>query len=168
MLQVHGGWSNWQPLDVCSTTCGNGVQRMIRYCDSPAAQNGGRHCPGSSTMSVPCEKGPCPSPTTSPPRQIVNGGWGVWQPLDLCSTTCGNGVQRMIRYCDSPAAQNGGRYCPGSSRMSVLCDKGPCPSATEIPPSSMTRKLCDQGTCQVNADEEEGSLLKSVFKAFED
>lgn len=35
-------------------------------------------------------------------RRPVPGGWGEWQPFGACTRTCGGGVQKGARDCDSP------------------------------------------------------------------
>ena len=65
----------------------------------------------------------------------VDGGYGPWSVFGECSVTCGNGVQKRERSCDSPAPMFGGLSCDklelGPSIETKECRKGMCPG--EIP-----------------------------------
>ena len=43
-LLVDGEWSSWQPMGICSASCGGGMQGMYRMCDNPSPYNGGLMC----------------------------------------------------------------------------------------------------------------------------
>ena len=47
-----------------------------------------------------------------------------WSP---CSRTCGVGVSRSERLCDSPAPQFGGKYCVGERVRYESCSLPGCP-----------------------------------------
>lgn len=61
----------------------------------------------------------------------VDGGYGPWSSFGECSVTCGNGVQKRERSCDSPAPMFGGLSCDklelGSSDETKECKKDMCP-----------------------------------------
>jgi len=56
-LLVHGGWSTW---GTCSATCGQGLQRRDRACDSPWPSKDGNHCSGDSVDNRLCTDFQCP------------------------------------------------------------------------------------------------------------
>lgn len=57
----------------------------------------------------------------------VNGGWGPWSPWDICSVTCGGGVQKRSRLCNNPTPQFGGKDCVGDVMENQICNKQDCP-----------------------------------------
>ncbi|XP_039525325.1 thrombospondin-1-like [Pimephales promelas] len=116
-FKQNGGWSHWSPWSSCSVTCGEGVITRIRLCNSPTPQMGGEDCEGDGRQTEPCQKPSCP----------VNGGWGPWSPWDSCSVTCGGGLQRRHRLCNSPAPKHGGKECLGDSKGSRMCNAQSCP-----------------------------------------
>ena len=61
---VHGGWSDWQNVTNCSTTCGEGVITQQRTCTQPSPSCGGRECSGENTTNVSCNNC-CPGNTVS-------------------------------------------------------------------------------------------------------
>ncbi|NWQ77372.1 HMCN1 protein, partial [Columbina picui] len=123
-VQVHGGFSGWLEWQPCSVTCGQGVQERVRQCNNPVPANGGRSCEGPGTDVRSCHNKPCP----------VDGNWSEWGLWEECSRSCGQGNRTRSRTCSSPAAQHGGRPCPGSALDSVLCNGRPCPVAGEWSP----------------------------------
>ncbi|XP_074625866.1 coadhesin-like [Acropora palmata] len=116
---VDGNWGKWSKWSECSKTCKQGTQTRKRECSSPAAQYGGKKCPGKSMETQDCNKNvPCP----------VDGNWGKWSKWSECSKTCKQGTQTRKRECSSPAAQYGGKKCPGKSMETQDCNKNvPCP-----------------------------------------
>ncbi|XP_019769669.2 A disintegrin and metalloproteinase with thrombospondin motifs 9 isoform X2 [Dendroctonus ponderosae] len=56
----------------------------------------------------------------------IDGGWGYWQPWGECSRTCGGGIKKSVRYCDSPTPENGGNYCTGKSVQYKSCNTNDC------------------------------------------
>nr|XP_057926871.1 hemicentin-1 [Doryrhamphus excisus] len=60
IVQINGGYSNWQDWAPCSSTCGQGFQERIRFCNNPAPTNGGQSCSGPSIDSRKCQAGLCP------------------------------------------------------------------------------------------------------------
>ena len=62
MLQEHpidGHWSSWGAWSKCSKTCGDGTHTRMRTCTSPAPENGGLPCQGSSTETKECKSFAC-------------------------------------------------------------------------------------------------------------
>ncbi|XP_066144477.1 A disintegrin and metalloproteinase with thrombospondin motifs 9 isoform X2 [Euwallacea fornicatus] len=56
----------------------------------------------------------------------IDGGWGEWQSWGSCSRTCGGGIKKSVRYCDSPIPENGGNYCTGKSAQYMSCNTQNC------------------------------------------
>ncbi|CAH1773240.1 unnamed protein product, partial [Owenia fusiformis] len=56
--------------------------------------------------------------------QVVLGTWGQWGAWTQCTSTCGGGVRKRIRSCDSPAPKN--TKCPGSYYEAALCNNQDC------------------------------------------
>ena len=52
---VDGGWSDWQNMTNCSTTCGEDVITQQRTCTQPSPSCGGRECLGENTTNVSCD-----------------------------------------------------------------------------------------------------------------
>ncbi|KAI8492696.1 hypothetical protein Bbelb_297370 [Branchiostoma belcheri] len=57
---VDGGWTQWSEWDICSLTCGPGLQHRRRTCSNPLPQNGGYPCDGLAIDTLRCEERPCP------------------------------------------------------------------------------------------------------------
>ena len=51
---VDGGWSDWQNVTNCSTTCGEGVITQQRTCTQPSPSCGGRECLGENITNISC------------------------------------------------------------------------------------------------------------------
>ena len=59
---------------------------------------------------------------------LVDGNWEQWSKWSECTKTCKQGTQARKRECNSPAAQYGGKKCPGKSMQTQDCNKNvPCP-----------------------------------------
>ncbi|KAI1733039.1 GON domain-containing protein [Ditylenchus destructor] len=63
-------------------------------------------------------------------RAKQDGGWGEWKPWKDCSRTCGGGIQKAERDCDSPRPNNGGKYCLGQRVRYRSCNIQECPYDT--------------------------------------
>ena len=61
MFLVDGGWSDWQNVTNCSTTCGEGVITQQRTCTQPSPRCGGSECSGKSIVNTSCNDKCCPS-----------------------------------------------------------------------------------------------------------
>ncbi|XP_059157542.1 coadhesin-like [Physella acuta] len=116
---VDGSWGEWSDFSACSTTCGSGITRRTRKCDSPEPLNGGKDCIGPPVNTKKCELVKCP----------VDGGWSSWGSWNWCSATCGTGVKERTRTCDSPRPQHGGNDCTGPEMDQQQCYAAhPCPT----------------------------------------
>ena len=58
---VDGNWTDWGYWEVCSVTCGGGVQSRTRTCTNPSPHFGGRDCLGGNVEERSCNDNPCPS-----------------------------------------------------------------------------------------------------------
>jgi len=114
---VDGGWSAWHKEGNCSKSCGGGISKQRRECNSPSPAHGGAQCLGEATEHRECNTKPCP----------VDGGWGQWKPVLECTKTCGGGVINRTRECNEPVPQHGGAHCEGSSHDHIACNTQPCP-----------------------------------------
>ena len=110
---MHCKWNAWK-TGKCSKTCGGGTQTNTRTIQI-AASNGGKGCTGKSSITVACNKVPCP----------VDCKWNSWKNVK-CSKTCGGGTQTNTRTKKIEAA-HGGKACTGKSSITVTCNKVPCP-----------------------------------------
>uniref|UniRef100_A0A7M5X9S1 Fibronectin type-III domain-containing protein n=1 Tax=Clytia hemisphaerica TaxID=252671 RepID=A0A7M5X9S1_9CNID len=121
---IYGNWGQWGEYSECTKTCGFGVERRIRKCDSPKPQFGGEECPGTDVDEIEgCNPMPCP----------VHGQWGSWGEFEECLKPCGNQSLRISRrYCDSPKPLFDGLDCVGNNTKSEKCDFGNITCA-EIP-----------------------------------
>ncbi|CAL8271243.1 unnamed protein product [Lota lota] len=114
---VHGVWSGWAAWTECSTTCHSSldsIRSRWRSCSNPAPSSNpnGNNCQGDFRENKKCDELPnCP----------VDGAWGPWGPYNGCSVTCGVGVRRSVRTCNSPAPKYLGKQCPGSSSRTLHC-----------------------------------------------
>ncbi|XP_041472423.1 A disintegrin and metalloproteinase with thrombospondin motifs 4-like isoform X1 [Lytechinus variegatus] len=58
---IHGQWSEWEPMfSDCSRTCGGGIRRKRRHCNSPTPSFGGSHCQGEDIQIEACNVFDCP------------------------------------------------------------------------------------------------------------
>jgi len=122
---VHGDWGEWSDWDMCTVSCGQGVQKRQRSCDHPAPKNGGKECAmkggnGMKEIEIKnCMANKCP----------INGGYGDWSKYSKCSKICGGGLQYRNRCCINPFPSNGGDDCSelGPSVEAQVCNTMPCP-----------------------------------------
>ncbi|XP_013414531.1 SCO-spondin [Lingula anatina] len=107
---VHGQWGDWCcSWSECSTTCGGGQRTRTRQCSNPAPANGGADCVGSSIEEEMCNTQLCP----------IDGGWTTWTGWSGCGVhTC---YRTRTRTCTAPAAQHGGKPCPGRGTEVKYC-----------------------------------------------
>ncbi|XP_016390054.1 LOW QUALITY PROTEIN: A disintegrin and metalloproteinase with thrombospondin motifs 13-like [Sinocyclocheilus rhinocerous] len=55
-MMVHGSWSSWSELSVCSRTCGGGITYRRRQCNNPRPAFGGTVCKGQDTEAELCNR----------------------------------------------------------------------------------------------------------------
>ncbi|XP_043540788.1 properdin-like, partial [Chiloscyllium plagiosum] len=107
---IAGNWGSWAEISQCSVSCGIGMIRQSRACDSPPPKHGSPDCSGIRSRDVPCNTGlPCP----------VDGVWTNWGHWSFCARTGWNisckrfvGQQRRTRLCRG--RNHGGEPCQGS------------------------------------------------------
>ncbi|KAJ8300018.1 hypothetical protein KUTeg_021537 [Tegillarca granosa] len=102
---VDGRYSQWSEWDICSSTCGIGVQFRTRSCTDPEPAN---------VYNVQF-------------LLSVDGEWGNWLPWEHCSVSCGRGEMIRHRLCDNPMPRFDGRYCDGVDTETQECESVPCP-----------------------------------------
>ena len=61
-----------------------------------------------------------------PHTLAVHGGWGVWSTWGTCSSSCGIGLRRRDRACDSPWPSKDGNPCFGESLAYEICSDYQC------------------------------------------
>uniref|UniRef100_A0A914CK41 Peptidase M12B domain-containing protein n=1 Tax=Acrobeloides nanus TaxID=290746 RepID=A0A914CK41_9BILA len=105
-LRECANWNTWGAWSECSKMCGKGIRSRSRTC--PAGQS----CSGSSTEQTFCNEQPCATNDAG-----LWSGWSMWGP---CSVSCGSGVRRRTRHCQSG-------NCPGQFRDIEYCSMGTCP-----------------------------------------
>ena len=117
-LLVVGSWSQWSKYTNCGVSCGKGEQKRTRKCVKLKNTIGKAVCPlknGSRGFYEEevrvCSRNNCP---TAQSNDSVDGNWGPWKDVGVCSATCGGGKQPRKRSCDSPAPSHGGNKCTSS------------------------------------------------------
>ena len=140
-----GEWDAW---DLCSVTCGGGVQHKRRPLLSPAAN--GKPCHKDLVRTRRCHTKPCEkfeggAGTAAPPRPVPQRlcHVGEWQGWGGCSRRCGGGEQTSARHAvdiepphdgahDEAAAAGG--HCVGVKRARTRpCNTTPCPDGWPPP-----------------------------------
>ena len=58
---------------------------------------------------------------------LVDCVWSLWSNWDLCTKTCGGGMQGRTRTVLEPA-RNGGKRCEGDPMEMRTCNMEPCQS----------------------------------------
>ena len=116
---------------------------QVRYCNNPAAINGGTPCAGESEMYEDCV--PAWTDPAKNPDCVITGGWSVWSEASNCSTSCSS---TRTRTCTNPMPINS-KECEGEESESRLelqitlhltylnyissdCTGGDCPSINFI------------------------------------
>ncbi|KAL7075164.1 hypothetical protein ACQ4LE_006155, partial [Meloidogyne hapla] len=100
-------WLEWTESS-CSVSCGNGTQKLRRYCSS--GKN--RDCKGEKTKTKQCSMPSC------------NYQWKDWTEWTKCSVKCGGNGKRM-RYRTCKSEDN---KCIGPSADLRPCGEQLCPS----------------------------------------
>ncbi|KAK6470919.1 A disintegrin and metalloproteinase with thrombospondin motifs 13-like [Huso huso] len=61
LVVVHGAWSSWSELSLCSRSCGGGVKSRRRQCNNPRPAFGGQQCQGQDLEAELCSRQACSS-----------------------------------------------------------------------------------------------------------
>ena len=126
--KVDGGWSGWGGWGSCSnnkdgkTACS---RQKFRYCNNPAAANGGAACPGSNTEKAICTASELTT-TTSHPTCVITGGWSAWGAGSACNSQCKSTKKRT---CNNPTPINS-KSCDGLASLTTSCTGGDCSSTS--------------------------------------
>ncbi|XP_066590076.1 A disintegrin and metalloproteinase with thrombospondin motifs 9-like isoform X2 [Prorops nasuta] len=91
-----------------------------------------------------CHRGECVSKRNLQP---INGQWSEWGQYYECSRTCGGGVQKKKRECNSPPPQHGGKYCVGEHVEYRSCNIEECPTGS---PSDFRDQQCASYNNKIN------------------
>jgi hypothetical protein len=111
---VDGKWSEWKGWSSCTnskdgkSTC---KKTKTRFCNNPAASNGGKACEGSSTQSEACTTSDLAKPSDHP-SCVVHGAWAAWSAASACSSDC---KTSKTRTCTNPAPINDNDKCSGDA-----------------------------------------------------
>merc|ERR1711881_820051 len=114
-------WSPYSEWSECSKSCDGGNQNRTRVLQQ-SALNGGMDCTGESTEFRDCNMQACP----------VNCIWSDWSIWELCTATCGGGMQTRTRSILEPA-RNGGERCEGEPLEMQTCNMQPCQICKDSP-----------------------------------
>lgn len=57
---VDGGWSEWDDISNCSSSCGVAFKEQKRFCSEPPTSCGGVPCTGSDHRIALCDTTCCP------------------------------------------------------------------------------------------------------------
>ncbi|XP_052105775.1 SCO-spondin-like [Mytilus californianus] len=104
-------WSTWSE---CSESCGEGIQKRLRYCSDFDMQH--QLCDRNKDEQI-CQHNPCP----------VEGKWAEWNNWEKCSISCGKGVKTRRRECNNPSPSFGGQNCIGVNIDNENCQERDCP-----------------------------------------
>lgn len=133
----HCEWSQWTPLEDCSTSCGTGSHRLTRSY-AVTAQYGGLPCQGNSSKVSECNLKECP----------VHCQWEDWSEWGRCTTSCDRGVRSRSRQV-KVAPQYGGLACGINGDKAV--EDAPCPDLPACPLDCQWDDWTDwQGGCSVS------------------
>jgi hypothetical protein len=111
---VDGKWSDWKGWSSCTnskdgkSTC---KKTKTRFCNNPAASNGGKACEGSSTQTEACTTSDLAKPSDHP-NCVVHGAWTVWSAASACSSDC---KTTKTRTCTNPSPINDNDKCSGDA-----------------------------------------------------
>ncbi|KAJ8300020.1 hypothetical protein KUTeg_021539 [Tegillarca granosa] len=131
-ILVDGRYSQWSEWDICSSTCGIGVQFRTRSCTDPEPANGGRKYIDDILISLFAFFFNFICDILYLVYNVlfslsVDGEWGNWLPWEHCSVSCGRGEMTRHRLCDNPMPRFDGRYCDGDDTETQECESVPCP-----------------------------------------
>ena len=139
-------WAPWHAWSECTSPCGGGTQNRTRDV-LQAAANGGEECEGEQAQFRDCNIQKCPSMLflyfyyyidfkwwifissmwILSNKILVNCEWGPWGEWDICTRTCGGGMQGRSREILQPE-RHGGIACEGDPQEMQGCNMEACPS----------------------------------------
>ncbi|CAF4827733.1 unnamed protein product, partial [Rotaria magnacalcarata] len=96
----------------CSQKCGKRFRSRTRTCTNPKPKNNGRICIGPERDEEPCPEIICSNETSR------LSSWTEW---DVCSKSCGSGMQKRRRSCLSNHEK-----CTECLNEMRLCNELPC------------------------------------------
>ena len=108
----------------CTTTSSDGESNGCRTQHMPWAD--GTSC-GEGHW---CIKAKCVPKDKNVPEP-VDGLWGEWKSWSECSRSCGGGIRRSERACDSPPPVGGGLFCIGPRVRYDSCHTWECPPESD-------------------------------------
>jgi len=114
-------WAPWHAWSECTATCGGGVQNRTRAV-LQAASNGGKDCQGPAAQFRDCNTAKCP----------VDCKWSPWGQWDVCTRTCGGGMQARSRTIVEQE-RHGGKPCEGDPQEMQGCNMQACPICKDSP-----------------------------------
>jgi len=114
-------WAPWHAWSECTSPCGGGTQNRTRDV-LQAAANGGEECEGEQAQFRDCNIQKCP----------INCEWGPWGEWDICTRTCGGGMQGRSREILQPE-RHGGIACEGDPQEMQGCNMEACPICKDHP-----------------------------------
>ena len=149
ILTANCKWAPWHAWSECTATCGGGVQNRTREV-LQAAANGGKECQGPAAQFRDCNTAKCPgmqlyqhitysnddfSNQLKLKRNheymffisLVDCKWSPWGPWDVCTRTCGGGMQARSRTIVEQE-RHGGKPCVGDPQEMQGCNMQACPS----------------------------------------
>ena len=59
LVPKDGNWTSWSQWSPCSTSCNEGTQSRVRFCNHPAPVFGGKNCTGDGIQSRSCYEQNC-------------------------------------------------------------------------------------------------------------
>lgn len=114
-------WAPWHTWSECTAICDGGTQNRTREVLQEAA-NGGKDCDGPSAQFRDCNTQKCP----------VDCVWTPWGQWDVCTRTCGGGMQARSRSI-LEQERHGGKPCEGDPQEMQGCNMEACPICKDSP-----------------------------------
>ncbi|RMZ99351.1 SCO-spondin [Brachionus plicatilis] len=124
---VDGEYSSWSQWSECSLTCGSGIRRRTRSCDSPPPDCNGNQCEGSDNEVESCNTEPC--------EPYCEDGKVYNNCSNKCDLTCSTLSCSLV--CHEPDTCTPGCTCPSGTvenekNECVTIDKCLCPYEDQI------------------------------------
>merc|ERR1712106_208526 len=166
-VAVDGNWSGWSTWSKCTNkkeTKSKCNKKAVRYCNNPAASNGGTACQGSSDKSLACTDYDLSNPSQNP-ECVVEGGWSDWGSPSTCNAQC---KTSRTRTCDNPPPINH-KTCDGDNSKTESCTGGSCSNSVSgviTSPNHPNNYPVNQDTTQT-IEVAIGSRIELTFTAFD-